>query len=283
MSSETCEYCGATFDDREARDRHLRNQHDDRLSDAERERIYGAPLSRPTKRQFLATGGVLGFVLTAIAYNRFGSPDVEAANEFGYDTLRTDGVNVPLVPMEDAVQWHENGEAIFVDARSRTEFEKARVADAVLSPAPDGRDDDDPLNDVETETRIVTYCGCPHHLSTLRGASLIQEGYVDTYALEEGFFPWKDVGHPLAGEEVETTPSLYRIDGQTAPAHAGEFAWVRHEPTGQREPSPIREDGTFTIDVRFYELDPESEVRVSTPEGDRLGPINELSKTNVHI
>lgn len=126
----------------------------------------------------------------------------EAANEFGYETLTVDGVDVPLVPLEDAIDWYMDDAAVFADARHEFQYEREHIAGAVFSPAPDGQSSDDPLADLSTETRIVTYCGCPHTLSTQRGASLIRDGYVHTYALADGFQPWREAGYPVAEESV---------------------------------------------------------------------------------
>ena len=144
------------------------------------------------RRSFLrATGLFTGLGLAGC----LGDSTPEAANEFGYPTTTTDGIAVPLVPLADAIQWYENDVGAFADARSRTAFEQARIAGAVHSPAPDGLATDDPIAGRPKDTRVVTYCGCPHHLSTLRGATLIRNGYVHTYAIDEGFQAWRQAIH----------------------------------------------------------------------------------------
>jgi hypothetical protein len=83
----------------------------------------------------------------------------EAAKEFDYYTHPKD--DVPFVLVDDACEWYENGEAVFVDARSEAAYERARIAGALLSPAPDGQENNDPVEALYTDRRIVTYCGCP--------------------------------------------------------------------------------------------------------------------------
>lgn len=200
----------------------------------------------------------------------------QAANEFGYPTETTDGVAVPLVPIEDAYEWHQEG-VLFADARSMAAYEKAHVAGAVLSPAPDGQRPDDPVEEKPTSTRVVTYCGCPHHLSTMRAASLIESGYAHTYALDEGFNPWLQGDYPVEGEQVASLPDGFSIEGKTDPSLAGERAWVRHDPTGQREVTDIETDGTFAMDVYFYEVAPDTEVRLTTPAAEVVDTLASLS------
>lgn len=233
------------------------------------------------RRSYLRSAGLLAGLGLA---GCLGSGDAPAAaNEFGYETTTTDGVAVPLVPLADAIEWYRAEAGVFADARGQTAFDAARIAGAVHSPAPDGLGSDDPVTALDTGTRVVTYCGCPHHLSTLRGATLIGEGYLHTYAIDEGFFAWQEAGYPVAGDDVDERPRLYPITGRTDPGDAGGLAWVRHEPSGQREAAEIDAAGRFRLDVRFYDITPDSPVRLSTPSGALTGPIGRLSSGAVEV
>jgi rhodanese-related sulfurtransferase len=229
------------------------------------------------RRTFLRTGVAAGVVATAGCFGG-GDDTPEAANEYGYETTTTDdGVEVPLVPIDDAIEWYRaDNDTVFADARSPTAYQRAHIEAAVLSPAPDGQEDGDPLADRSTDTRIVTYCGCPHHLSAMRGATLIENGYVDTYAIDEGFGAWIDRGYPLAGDAVEQRPDVYEIRGRTDATHAGEYAWARHDPSGQREAVPIADDGGFTLEIKFYDVTRDSEIRVTTPAAETEQPLGQL-------
>lgn len=227
------------------------------------------------RRSYLRATGLVGGLGLA---GCLGSGDSsEAANEFGYQTTTTDDVAVPLAPIADVVEWYEQDVGVFVDARSQTAFENARIAGAVHSPAPDGLATDDPITGLSTDTRVVTYCGCPHHLSTLRGATLIRNGYVHTYAIDEGFQAWRQAGYPLEGSAVQKMPQPFTITGRTDPAAAGDLAWAWHDPSGQREAAPIGTDGRFTLHVRFYDTTPETMIRLSTPTGEVTESLGVLS------
>jgi rhodanese-related sulfurtransferase len=205
------------------------------------------------------------------------------ANEFDYATTVTDGVAVPLVPVADAIKWFQDEDAVFADARSRTAYEKAHVTDAAFSPAPDGQQQGDPIEERPTDTRIVTYCGCPHHLSSMRAASLIDAGYANTYALDEGFQAWYDRGHPVEGSAIDTEAPKYSITGRLADPGADAWVWAWHDPSGQREVAPVEPDGRFTLQLHFYDLTPDSPIRLVGPEREVTKPIEELTGTTVTL
>lgn len=121
--------------------------------------------------------------------------------------LEQGDVTVPLVGVREAVDWHESGETVFLDARSREEYEDLHIANAEHSAAPDGLGEDDPAEDLDPDTRIVTYCVCPHTLAGQRAASLIENGFTDVHALDEGLQEWLDRGHPVDGASALTISS----------------------------------------------------------------------------
>lgn len=239
------------------------------------------PAKAMDRRTYLAGAGTA--LLSGLAGCLGPSYDGEAANEFGYETTETADVAVPLVPIADARQWHDDNAAVFVDARGSEAYETAHIAGAIHSEAPDGPDGDDPVEAYDTDRRMVTYCGCPHHLSTLRGASLVGDGYVHTYAIDEGFGPWRENGYPMDGEDVAAVPESHRIDGRTDPAHAGMFAWAWHDPSGQREAAPIDDDGRFSLVIRFYDLQPTAELRVTTPAGEHRDELQALTADRIVV
>ena len=146
--------------------------------------------------------GMVGLTLVGTV-GCLGDDPLEAANAYGYDTLEVDGVAVPLAPVTDVFEWYEHENVLFLDTRSEGAFEELRIAGAELSPAPDGLGDTDPIQEVDADTKVVTYCVCPHTLATRRGANTIRNGYRHTYALDEGLQGWIDEGYPIAGTAVD--------------------------------------------------------------------------------
>jgi rhodanese-related sulfurtransferase len=212
-----------------------------------------------------------------------GGETTTAANEFDYETTITDGVAVPLVPVADAIEWYQADDVVFADARSRTAFESAHVTDSVFSPAPDGQDVEDPVEARSSDTRVVTYCGCPHHLSSLRAASLIAAGYAHTYALDEGFHAWVDQGHPVEGSAVDSQPAAYTISGQLSDPDRDARVWAWHDPSGQREMTPVEADGSFALTLHFYDLTPDSPIRLVGPDSEVTQPLGDLTGTTVTL
>lgn len=152
------------------------------------------------RRQYL---GALGLIGSSAVSGCLGS-EHEAINEFGYRTLERRGVEVPLAPVDDVIGWFDDDNILFVDTRTRRQYDYLRIEGAVYSPAADGLDENDPIDAVSTDTRIVTYCVCPHDLATSRGANAIRDGYTNLYALDEGLQRWVDQGHPIEGDGVES-------------------------------------------------------------------------------
>lgn len=128
--------------------------------------------------------------------------DSDEPNENGYETYAIEGEEVPLAPTDEAYEWYQNDDVVVADARSKDAYDRVHVTGAAWSPAPEGQDGEDPVDSLPEDTRILTYCACPHHLSGLRAADLIADEYTAVYALDEGIQDWVDKGYPVEGTEV---------------------------------------------------------------------------------
>lgn len=193
------------------------------------------------------------------------------------DTTEMFGVDVPLLPTDVAYDWYRTQEARFVDARSQGQYESSHVLRAVLSPAPEGLETDDPPEAWPQSDRIITYCGCPHHLSSERAATLMQNGYEAVFALDEGFDEWYQREYPMGS--VEETVSIgpeRSVSGAVDPQYAGEQVDLYHGASKQREPAEIHSDGSFEVTFRFVELEPEDTLILETPAGTRRGTVAEM-------
>lgn len=193
-----------------------------------------------------------------------------------FETTTNDGVEVGLIPVENAYQWHSDGEARFVDARGATQFEKSHIAGAVNSPAA-MEPEPGPTADWESDATIVTYCGCPHHLSVMRASQLKERGFEDVYAIDEGFWAWHERGFPMAGSDVEDAPASVELSGTLDASLAGEEVWAVHEPTAQREVTRIGTDGSYTMHLHFYGVDADSTISLSAGEWTREARLGALT------
>ncbi|WP_313696204.1 rhodanese-like domain-containing protein [Halorarum halobium] len=202
-------------------------------------------------------------------------PEERSIDTASFSTTSVEGTDVPLAPIEAALYWHRRREARFADARGESQYERSRITGAVLSPAPDGGDSD-PVAAWPEEDRIVCYCGCPHHLSSLRAASLIESGYEEVYVIDEGFWAWQDGGYPMAGSAVTDRPETRAIRGRTGAEFAGEMAWAWHDASGQREAAPIDADGGYLLELKFSGLTRTTPIRVETPAYELQAPLGDL-------
>jgi rhodanese-related sulfurtransferase len=204
--------------------------------------------------------------------------DVPAARDIDtstYERIDVNGESVALAPIEDVYYWWARGEARFADARGISQYTEAHVLGAVSSPVQTGIDET-PVGDWGTDERIVCYCGCPHHLSSIRAATLQSNDYGEVYVIDEGFFEWANRDHPVVGDGVSDR-RLYTIRGRTARRYAGEMAWARHVGSDRVEAAPVAHDGTYELHVRFADLTPRSELRVRAPDYAVTATLRELT------
>jgi len=194
-----------------------------------------------------------------------------------FDTTTVDGETVRLAPIDLVQNWYHRGEARFVDARGTPQYEEAHVYGAVLSPAQQGAEGGG-IEGWPYADRVVTYCGCPHHLSSIRAAGLQKAGFEEVYALDEGFFEWLNRDLPMAGtsfaSDTQASRSEWAITGATDPAYAGKYVWA--SAARQYEAAPVETDGSYRVHLRFTGVDAETPVEVRTPKETTQRPLGEV-------
>ncbi|MDG5817966.1 rhodanese-like domain-containing protein [Natronococcus sp. A-GB7] len=228
------------------------------------------------RRKLLATGtavtaaaiaGCLGDDDSADGYGpeQDSVPEERSIDPDTYEILEVGDVDVPLAPLEDVTYWYERREARIVDARGADQYDDLRITGAALSSAPDGVSND-PVEDWSTDDRIVTYCVCPHALAGQRAASLIDAGYENVYALDEGLEPWVAQGYPVEGEQATRSLTSYRIRGRSDPAYADEYVHARTVDSDQSELSTVEDDGSYELTVHFTGLEADSLLEIEAPD-----------------
>ncbi|GAB7093231.1 hypothetical protein JCM30237_03830 [Halolamina litorea] len=205
-------------------------------------------------------------------------PDAPGIDTAALATLSVNDETVRLLPIDAARAWYLRGSARFVDARGLTQYTRSHLYGSVLSSAQQGSTGGG-IDGWGTDERVVAYCGCPHHLSSVRAAGLQKAGFTDVYVIDEGFREWVDRGYPMAGTAFgdggSAAVSEWRLDGEVDADYAGEYAWA--SVGRQYEAAPIGDDGAFSIHLRFSGVDAETPVRVSTPAFTRTGPLGEFA------
>jgi rhodanese-related sulfurtransferase len=204
------------------------------------------------------------------------TPDGCSVDPDSFETEPRDGEDVPLAPVEATYYWYARGEARFVDARGRGQYDTSHVYGAVSSPA-NNTMSGDPAETWPTDDRIVCYCGCPHHLSSIRAADLMGQGYTDVYVIDEGFFEWTDRDYPIAGGNVSDRPARRTIEGRVDPRFAGDTAWARHAASDQVEATEIASDGRFSLHLYFSGVTDDARITVETPAYHTTAPLGDLT------
>lgn len=208
--------------------------------------------------------------------------DSDDAADDSFETLTVDGHDVPLVPVETAYEWYEADTAHFLDARGAPQYEQLHIEGARLSPA--GRPAfDHPTDDIPHDARIVTYCGCPHHLSSARAAELYERGYTDVYAIDEGLHGWTDNGYPTVEESTQQAVRSYTVRGRTDDVFAGEQVWLADADSGQQYVSQVESDGSFTLSFDFVDVDDDTVVSLELPDRTLERPLAELSSSTLEL
>ncbi|MFC7167723.1 rhodanese-like domain-containing protein [Halospeciosus flavus] len=205
-----------------------------------------------------------------------GTPTKRSVDESRFESLDVEGQTVTLVPLDVAHYWYARREARFADARGQTQFEASHVYGAVNSPAGE-QSGSDPVLDWPKGDRVICYCGCPHHLSSLRAAALQERGYENVYVIDEGFWAWHRQGYPMRGTHLDRTPAGYQIEGQVPSKYAGEYAWAEEPETDQQEAAPIRSDGSYHLHLKFSGLTPATPIVLRTPAYTLRAPLREFT------
>lgn len=194
------------------------------------------------------------------------SPDPMDVDTDSFERLEVEGEQVPLAPVEVTYNWYARREARLADARGQGQYDESRIVGAAWSPPEPYSRNDDPTADWPESDRIVCYCGCPHHLSSLRASELISAGYEDVYVIDEGFHEWTDRGYPVTGSEGDGQASTRVIRGRSDAAHAGQTVFATHLPTDQWEAAFVGDDGGFELTLHFSDVTDDSEIRIEAPD-----------------
>ncbi|WP_435334358.1 rhodanese-like domain-containing protein [Haloarchaeobius sp. TZWWS8] len=179
--------------------------------------------------------------------------------------LVVDGETIYLTPVDKTYEWYKNGEAKFADARGESAYQSSHIEGAVSSPA-NSPISNSPVEKWSKDQKIVCYCGCPHHLSSVRAAELQKAGYKDVSVIDEGFYEWQERGYPVTGS---SNSSKYEIRGQTDASFEGETVMLRWQSANGMEPLEaafVEPDGSYAMTVHFDGVTPESVVSLEAPD-----------------
>lgn len=170
-----------------------------------------------------------------------------------------------LVAAKDALAMLKSKEGIFVDVRSRFEYNAEHIHNAISFP----------YKAISMTNRfpfpkdkeLIMYCGCPHHLSGMSAEILKKQGYSRVKVINEGYWGWKQMGYPIVQGPPEALKRISQsIDGRLVDARQQPVAYrdvfVEHLPTGQLEATRTDAQGNFRMQLHFAAVAPGEKLAV---------------------
>lgn len=160
-----------------------------------------------------------------------------------------------LLKAKDAFELLAKKEAVFIDVRSRTEFNAEHIEGAISFPYTVIRMTDN--YPFKKDQKLVLYCGCPHHLSGLSAEELKKKGYPDVSVIDEGYFGWKALKYPIFLNPNAPERMSMSIEGtlsRDSEKQAFEDVFLLHPETGQLEATRTDAQGRFSMTLHFRGL-----------------------------
>ena len=149
----------------------------------------------------------------------------------------------------------ETGLYVF-DVRTIGEYDQGHIDGSMSLPLNDiSQPRLNSINGMNRDSVIVTYCGCPHHLSGLAARQLTKMNYTDVRVLEEGFWYWKEQRFPILPAMSEISVSKLSVAGklvaENKPTENVDI-FIRHAETGQLEATTTDASGNYELHLHVY-------------------------------
>jgi rhodanese-related sulfurtransferase len=162
------------------------------------------------------------------------------------------------------------------DVRNKEAYEESHIKGALNRPIPITPE---LVKDIPKDAHIVTYCGCPHHLSGIAAEQLTNMGYKDVHVLNEGFWYWKDHKMPIVeAPGSKSTLSKISIEGTLTKENkpfANQDIYLKHELSGQLEATRTNADGGYKMDFHLYNYKKNDNFKFYV--GDLRKPVQDFS------
>ena len=109
--------------------------------------------------------------------------------------------SIPVVTPQRAHELYDTGETVFVDARTRPEYEKEHIPFSYTLPAAVAEEGVPDLDNLLSHAKaIVVYCDGPTCGASYRVAQeMVRNGYTGVHVLTDGLPGWKGAGFPVEG------------------------------------------------------------------------------------
>lgn len=191
------------------------------------------------------------------------------------------GFKPNFIKADDLLKRVNNKENIYIfDVRGQISYDESHIKGSLSKPIPIT-----PalMMGIPKEAKIVTYCGCPHHLSSIAAEQITGMGYKDVHVLDEGFWYWKDHKYPLeetkgAKSKVSqlTVSGVLMKDGQPV---VGKDIYLKHMKTGQLEATKTDDKGAYKMTSHIYNYQSKDDFKFYVE--DLTKPVQDFSTDKV--
>ena len=139
------------------------------------------------------------------------------------------------------------------DVRGKISYDEGHIKTSLSKPLPmDAKN----LVNIPKDAHIITYCGCPHHLSSIAAEQLSKMGYKDVHVLDEGYWYWKDHKYPL---EISasvlaklTEMSVAGVLMKNGKPLGNTDIYMKHIKSGQLEAEKTDPNGKYKMNFHLY-------------------------------
>lgn len=158
-----------------------------------------------------------------------------------------------FIKADDLKKRMDKGEKFYLlDVRGDTSYKESHIVGAISAPLPIT---EDTVKDIPKFSTIVTYCGCPHHLSSIGAEQLTNLGYRNVSVLDEGFWYWKDHKYPLETSNSNSEITEMTFEGtlmkDNKPVSDADI-YLKHEKSGQLEATRTDQNGYYKMTFHIY-------------------------------
>lgn len=159
-----------------------------------------------------------------------------------------------FISAKDLYNLMQKKEKVYIfDVRNKESYMESHITTSYSKPLPITTD---MVTQFPKNSKIVTYCGCPHHLSTMGAEQLTNLGYKDVHVLNEGFWFWKDNKYPIEIDpNSKSKISELSVEGlllKNGQPVSKANIYIKHEKSGQLEATSTDSKGYYKMNLRLY-------------------------------
>lgn len=177
--------------------------------------------------------------------------------------MNESGFKPSFIAAADLLKKIQNKEDVYIiDVRGQMSYDEGHIKGAIARGLPITPES---VANIPKDAHVVTYCGCPHHLSSIGAEQLTNMGYKDVHVLNEGFWYWKDHNFPMEVAENSkskiTEMSVAGVLMKDGKPLGNTDIYMKHVKTGQLEAEKTDKDGKYKMNFHLYNYQKNDEFK----------------------